>query len=61
VAALVRAAADGQRQIARYLGNRGSYLAARDLFQLIAGAAGIVMPAGPEHRETLTACPDLAV
>jgi Tetratricopeptide repeat len=51
----------GMRQVARYLGNRGSYLAARDLFQLIADAHRDSDNYGPEHRETLTARHNLAV
>ena len=51
----------GMRQIARYLGNRGSYAAARDLFQLIADAHRDSDDYGPEHPETLTARHNLAV
>jgi Domain of unknown function (DUF4062)/Tetratricopeptide repeat len=46
---------DGMRQIARYLGHSGSYLAARDLFQLIADALSENDDYGPEHPDTLTA------
>ena len=50
----------GMRRIARYLGYSGSYLAARDLFQLIADACRDVDAYGPEHPDTLAARSDLA-
>src|SRR5262249_5232514 len=46
---------DGMRQIARYLGHSGSYLAARDMFQLIADALSEDDAYGPEHPATLAA------
>jgi hypothetical protein len=50
----------GMRRIATYLGWSGSYLAARDLFQLIAGAHSEDDAYGPEHRDTLIARHELA-
>jgi Tetratricopeptide repeat len=50
----------GMRRIADYLGQSGSFLAARDLWQLIARAHGEDDNYGPEHPDTLTACRDLA-
>ena len=47
-------------QIAQYLGFSGSYLAARDLSQLIADAYTGSDAYGPEHRDTLTARHNLA-
>ena len=44
---------DGMWQIARYLGYSGSYLAARDLFQLIADAYTGSDAYGPEHPRHL--------
>jgi hypothetical protein len=52
---------DGMWQIARYLGESGSYLAARDLFRLIADAHTADDAYGPDHPHTLTACHDLAL
>jgi hypothetical protein len=51
---------DGILRIARYLGYSGSYLAARDLFQLIADAYQDDDAYGPEHSDTLTARTSLA-
>jgi hypothetical protein len=51
----------GMRQVARYLGNRGSYLAARDLFQQILDAHKESGAYGPPHPQTFTARHDLAV
>src|SRR5262249_25260537 len=45
----------GMRQIATYLGWSGSYPAARDLFQLIAGAYTEDDAYGPKHPDTLAA------
>jgi hypothetical protein len=50
----------GMSRIAEYLGHRGSYLTARDLFQLIADAYGEDDAYGPEHRDTLIARANLA-
>jgi hypothetical protein len=50
----------GLRQIARYLGESGSYPAARDLFQLITAAHAEDDAYGPEHPDTLTARASLA-
>jgi hypothetical protein len=50
----------GMWRIANYLGQSGSYLAARDLFQLIAGAYEDDDAYGPEHRDTLAALGNLA-
>ena len=50
----------GMWQIAQYLGNSGSYPAARDLFQLIAGADSEDEAYGPEHPDTLAARGNLA-
>ena len=50
----------GMWRIARYLGNSGSYLAARDLFQLIADARREDDAYGAEHRDTLAARASLA-
>jgi Tetratricopeptide repeat len=50
----------GMRRIADYLGQSGSFLAARDLWQLIARAHGEDDAYGPEHPDTLTARRDLA-
>jgi len=50
----------GMSRIAQYLGYSGSYRAARDLFQLIAGAYGESDTYGPEHRGTLGARNELA-
>ena len=51
----------GIGQIARYLGWSGSYLAARDLCQLIADAHTGSDAYGPEHRSTLAARSQLAI
>jgi len=48
-------------QIAAYLGNSGSYLAARDLFQLIADAYNEDDAYGAEHPDTLAARANLAL
>ena len=45
----------GMRQIAQYLGSSGSWLAARDLWQLIAGACRDDDAYGPEHPDSLAA------
>jgi hypothetical protein len=50
----------GMSRIADYLGQSGSYPAARDLFQLIADAFGEDDAYGPEHRDTLIARANLA-
>jgi hypothetical protein len=50
----------GMWKIAQYLGYSGSYLAARDLFQLIAGAYRNDDAYGPEHPDTLNARHQLA-
>ncbi len=50
----------GMWQIAQYLGNSGSYPAARDLFQLIADTHGEDDAYGAEHRGTLNASAELA-
>jgi hypothetical protein len=50
----------GMWKIAQYLGYSGSYLAARDLFQLIAGAYRNDDAYGPEHPATLNARHQLA-
>ena len=42
---------NGMWQIARYLGHSGSYLAARDLFQLITDARTASDDYGPEHPD----------
>jgi Tetratricopeptide repeat len=52
---------DGMWQIARYLGFSGSYLAARDLFGLVAVAHTDSDAYGPEHPDTLAARNYLAV
>ena len=52
---------DGIVRIAQYLGWSGSYLAARDLCQLIADAHTVSDAYGPEHPDTLTARHTLAV
>ena len=51
---------DGMWRIARYLGESGSYPAARDLFQQIADAYWDDDAYGPEHPDTLAARLDLA-
>jgi hypothetical protein len=50
----------GLWRIVQSLGESGSYLAARDLFQLIADAYQEDDDYGPEHPGTLTACGNLA-
>jgi hypothetical protein len=50
----------GMWQIATYLGESGSYPAARDLFRLIADAYSEDEAYGPEHPETLAARANLA-
>ncbi len=50
----------GMSRIAQSLGHSGSYLAARDLFQLIADAHRDDDAYGPEHPDTLTARANLA-
>ena len=51
---------DGMWRIAQYLGNSGSYSAARDLFQLIADAHREDNAYGAEHPDTLAARASLA-
>ena len=51
---------DGMWQIARYLGESGSYPAARDLFRVIADARGEDDAYGAEHPHTLAARVHLA-
>jgi hypothetical protein len=58
--AVLELTSGGMRQIAGYLGESGSYLAARDLSQLIAGAYNEDESYGPEHPGTLAARADLA-
>ena len=58
--AVLGLASFGMRQMASYLGHSGSYLAARDLFRLIAGAYQEDEAFGPEHRDTLAARTALA-
>lgn len=48
---------DGMARIARYLGQSGSYQAARDLCRQIAGARTANDAYGPEHPGTLAARP----
>ena len=50
----------GMQRIARYLGESGSYPAARDLFGLIADARRESDAYGPEHPDTLNARHELA-
>jgi hypothetical protein len=50
---------DGMWKIAQYIGNSGSYTAARDLFQLIADAP-VEDAYGAEHPDTLAARANLA-
>jgi hypothetical protein len=50
----------GMSRIAIYLGQSGSYAAARDLFQLIADARNTDDARGPEHPETLAGRAELA-
>jgi hypothetical protein len=52
---------DGMWQIARYLGESGSYSAARDLMRLIADAYRDSDAYGPEHPYTLDARHNLAL
>jgi hypothetical protein len=60
----VRASLDltstGMSRIAEYLGQSGSYPAARDLFGLIADACHDGGAYGPEHPEALSARHSLA-
>jgi hypothetical protein len=51
---------DAMRRAARYLGWSGSYLAARDLWQLMADAYSADDAYGPEHPDTLNARAHLA-
>src|SRR5262249_7835023 len=51
---------DRMGRIADRLGYAGSYAAARDLFQLIAGAYSEDEDYGAEHLDTLNACQQLA-
>ena len=60
VRAVLDLTSGGMWQIARYLGYSGSYLAARDLFELIADAHSGMTPDGPKHPDTLTARHELA-
>lgn len=59
--AAVALTSGGMRQVARYLGNRGSYLASLDLFQQILNAHNENGAYGPAHSGTLSARHDLAV
>jgi len=59
--AVLALTSDGMWQIAAYLGNSGSYLAARDLFQLIADAYNEDDAYGAEHPDTLAARANLAL
>jgi hypothetical protein len=59
--AVLALTSDGMWRIAAYLGNSGSYLAARDLFQLIADAYNEDDAYGAEHRDTLGARANLAL
>ena len=58
--AVLELTSGGMWRIARYLAHSGNYPAARDLFQLIAGAYGEDDAYGPEHRQTLAARSNLA-
>ena len=58
--AVLSPTSDGMSRIARYLGNRGSYPAARDLAGLIAAALRKMTHTGPEHPDTLAARHELA-
>ncbi len=51
----------GMWKIARYIGDSGSYRAARDMFARIAAAHELEVSYGPEHRDTLVARYTLAV
>jgi hypothetical protein len=51
---------DGMEQITSYLGNSGSYQAARDLAQLVADARTQDDAYGPEHPDTLMVRSNLA-
>ena len=50
----------GMEQFAQYLGSSGSFVAARDLFQLIVDAHAASGDYGPEHPGPLTALASLA-
>jgi hypothetical protein len=58
--AVLALTSSGRRRIADYLGQSGSYLAARDLWQLIADAYRQDEAYGPEHPDTLAARHELA-
>jgi Domain of unknown function (DUF4062)/Tetratricopeptide repeat len=58
--AVLELTSDGMWQIAQYLGHSGSYSAARDLFQVIAGAHRDDDAYGAEHKHTLAARANLA-
>jgi hypothetical protein len=58
--AVLDLASSGMWRIAQYLGESGSYLSARDLFQLIADAHNEDDAYGPEHPDTLAARANLA-
>ena len=58
--AVLDLASDGMWQIAQYLAYSGSYLAARDLLQLITDAYRDSDAHGPEHPDTLGARHELA-
>jgi Domain of unknown function (DUF4062)/Tetratricopeptide repeat len=58
--AVLELTSGGMWRIALYLGESGSYLAARDLFQLIADAYSRDDAYGAEHRDTLTARANVA-
>jgi len=58
--AVLALTSSGLRRIAAYLGQSGSYLAARDLWHLIADAYREYDACGPEHPDTLVALANLA-
>jgi Tetratricopeptide repeat len=58
--AVLDLASSGLRRIADYLGQSGSYAAARDLFQLIVGAYADDDAYGAEHHDSLVARANLA-
>jgi hypothetical protein len=58
--AILSLTSDGMGRIARYLGDSGSYPAARDRCRLIADACAADDDCGPEHPRTLAARRELA-
>jgi hypothetical protein len=56
--AALAADSDGMRRIAAYLGDSGSYVAARELYRGMVEARGLA--SGPEHPDTLTVRGNLA-